>query len=246
MNRSKLVNILKILWQWIKTHKLITIIILFLFYALIEYMRLPDREDIRSLKKQTPKVTALMDARREDANDDGKKYFIKQQTIPLNQISIHLKHAVIAAEDGAFYEHEGVDWYEVKESLKKDIAKGRFARGASTITQQLAKNIYLSISKNPVRKIKEIFIAWMMEDELSKSRILELYLNLIEWGDGIFGIESASLIYFGKHASDLSREEAASLAAVIPSPLKHKPNVESRYLKYRRKIVLARMSARGW
>jgi monofunctional biosynthetic peptidoglycan transglycosylase len=239
-------NIFNKIWQWIKAHKLLTVIILLLCYGIIEYFRLPGREEIRSLKKLTPKATAMMNARRETAIDNGKKYFIRQQTISLGQMSIHLKHAVIAAEDGAFYEHEGVDWYEVKESLKKDIAKGRFARGASTITQQLAKNIFLSTSKNPVRKIKEIFIAWMIEDELSKSRILELYLNLIEWGDGIFGIEAASLIYFGKHASDLSREEAASLAAVIPSPLKNKPNIENRYLKYRRKIVLGRMAARGW
>ncbi|MBA4311756.1 MAG: monofunctional biosynthetic peptidoglycan transglycosylase [Chlorobiaceae bacterium] len=246
MNGLPLKNILSKSWQLIKAHKLLTVIILLLFYGIIEYFRLPDREEIRGLKKQTPKTTALMEARREAAVDDGKKYFLRQQTIPLGQMSIHLKHAVIAAEDGAFYQHEGIDWYEVKESLKKDIKKGRFARGASTITQQLAKNIYLSTSKNPVRKIKEVFIAWMIEDELSKSRILELYLNLIEWGNGIFGIEAASQVYFGKHASDLSREEAASLAAVIPSPLKHKPNIENRYLKYRRKIILARMAARGW
>lgn len=231
-------------WFW--THKIISIVILVLIYGLIEYVGMPSREEISKLKKTTPRTTALIEARKETASDNKKKYFVRQQNIPFNQISLHLKHAVIAAEDGAFYEHEGVDWYEVKESLKKDIAKGKFARGASTITQQLAKNLFLSTSKNPIRKIKEVFIAWTMEDELSKTRILELYLNLIEWGDGIFGVEAASLIYFGKHASDLSRDEAVSMAAVIPSPLKNRPNLENRFLKYRKRIISARMAARGW
>jgi monofunctional glycosyltransferase len=246
VNNSNNISDIRKIFGWFWRHKIITVVLLIFLYGIFEYLRLPSREDVKSLKRSTPRTTALMEARKEAASASKRKYFVRQQTIPLTQISLHLKHAVIAAEDGAFYEHEGVDWYEVKESLKKDIAKGRFARGASTITQQLAKNLFLSTSKNPVRKIKEIFIAWMMEDELSKSRILELYLNLIEWGDGIFGAEAASLTYFGKHASDLNRDEAASMAAVIPSPLKNRPNLENRYLKYRRKIISARMAARGW
>lgn len=246
MNFQFSAALFKRIGSWIWSHKVWSAVILLLFYSAFEYYRLPGRDEIQGLKKLTPRSTALMGARREAAADDGKKYQIRQRTVPLSQISIHLKHAVIAAEDGMFYEHEGVDWYEVKESLKKDIKKGRFARGASTITQQLAKNLFLSTSKNPVRKIKEVLIAWMMEDELSKSRILELYLNLIEWGNGIFGAEAASLTFFGKHASELTREEAVCLAAVIPSPLKHQPNASSRYLRYRTKIVAARMAARGW
>ena len=110
----------------------------------------------------------------------------------------------------------------------------------------LAKNLFLSTSKDPIRKLKEIIIASWLEDELSKNRILELYLNVIEWGYGIFGIEAAASVYFNMHASDVNREESARLAAVLPSPLRHKPNENSRYVNYRTKIILARLDARGW
>jgi len=187
-----------------------------------------------------------MEIRKKEAKEKGYNLMIQQKWVSLSQISDHLKHAVIVAEDGTFFEHEGIDWYEVKESIKKDIKKGKFVRGASTITQQLAKNLFLSTSKDPIRKLKEFLIAKMLEDELSKSRILELYLNVIEWGNGIFGAESAAMIYFGKHASELTREEASRLAATLPSPLRHQPNSEQRYVKFRRNIILARMEARGW
>jgi monofunctional glycosyltransferase len=212
----------------------------------IEFFTLPSRASITRLRKDNPSLTALMEQRNEEAKNKGKKFAIRQQWISLSRVNPSIIHAVIVAEDGTFYEHEGIDWYEVKESIKKDFEKGKFARGASTITQQLAKNLYLSTSKDPMRKLKEIVITSWLEEILSKERILELYLNIIEWGDGLFGVEAASLVYFGKHASELSREESARLAAVIPSPLKHKPNIDARYVLFRKNIILTRMEARNW
>jgi len=241
-----MLNLLKAVWQWIRTHKIISIIILMLLLLLFEYITLPRKSEIQWLSNHNPKITTLMEIRKKEAKEKGYNLMIQQKWVSLSQISDHLKHAVIVAEDGTFFEHEGIDWYEVKESIKKDIKKGKFVRGASTITQQLAKNLFLSTSKDPIRKLKEFLIAKMLEDELSKSRILELYLNVIEWGNGIFGAESAAMIYFGKHASELTREEASRLAATLPSPLRHQPNSEQRYVKFRRNIILARMEARGW
>ena len=243
---SRLKSMFRSVGIWIRKNKLIAFVILFVLIAALEYFSLPNRSEIVQLRRMNPWVTALMDQRRDEARDKGKKYFIRQVWIPLSQMNENIKHAVITAEDGTFFEHEGIDWYEIKESIKKDIQKGKFVRGASTITQQLAKNLFLSTSKDPVRKLKEILIATALEDELSKSRILELYLNIVEWGDGIFGVEAASLAFFGKHASDLSREEASRLAAVLPSPLRHKPNDNNRYVTYRKKIIMARLEARGW
>lgn len=232
--------------EWIKKHKLLTIAVVLLIFILLEYLSLPTRSEIRNIRKINPKITALMEQRKKEAVNKKRRYSIQQQWVSLSQISENLKRAVIVSEDGKFYEHDGIDWYEVKESIKKDIKKGKFVRGASTITQQLGKNLFLSTSKDPIRKLKEVIIATMIEDELTKSRIFELYLNIIEMGDGIFGVEAVSLIYFGKHSSELSRDEAARIAAVIPSPLRYKPNSESRYVRYRKNIILARMSARGW
>ncbi|MDI6767472.1 MAG: monofunctional biosynthetic peptidoglycan transglycosylase [Bacteroidota bacterium] len=237
---------IKAITEWIKKHKLWAFLIVLLIFVGLEYLSLPSRAEIRNFRKTNPKMTALMEQRRKEAVDKKKGYSIRQQWVPLSRICENLKRAVIVAEDGTFYEHEGIDWYEVKESIKKDIEKGKFVRGASTITQQLGKNLFLSTSKDPIRKLKEVIIATMIEDELTKSRVLELYLNIIEMGDGVFGVDAASVIYFGKHSSELSREEAARIAAVIPSPLRYKPNTESRYVRYRKNIILARMNARGW
>jgi monofunctional biosynthetic peptidoglycan transglycosylase len=153
---------------------------------------------------------------------------------------------VIVAEDGTFYEHAGVDWYEIEESIEKNLEKGRTARGASTISQQLSKNLYLSTSKTPLRKLKELVITLRIERMLSKRRILELYLNIIEWGPGIFGVEAASRKYFNKPAAELSRDEAIRMASVIPSPLRHQPNTLSRYVVRRSEIIERRMSTRGY
>jgi monofunctional glycosyltransferase len=231
---------------WMRNHLLLTALILICLFGILEYLSLPSESEIRKFKNVNPHLTALMEQRAKEAKQKKKIFNLRQQWVSLSAISDNLKRAVIVAEDGTFYQHEGIDWFEMKESLKKDISKGKFARGASTITQQLAKNLFLSTSKDPVRKLKEVIIAVMLEDELSKSRILELYLNIIEWGDGLFGVEAASEKYFGKAASELTREDAARLAAVIPSPLRNTPTSDNRYVRRRTNIILARMNARGW
>ncbi len=222
----------------IKKILLFTILLIFVF----EYFSIPSYS-IQLLKKKNPEKTALMLQR---IKERGGNLKIIQQWVPLSRISPHLIHAIIVAEDGTFYEHGGIDWYEVQESIEKNIEELRAARGASTITQQLAKNLYLYTSKNPLRKIKELIITLRMERYLTKNRILEIYLNVIEFGNGIFGVESAARRYFGKSSNELDRYESARLAAIIPSPLRHSPLENSRWLKYRTNIILNRMEARGW
>jgi monofunctional biosynthetic peptidoglycan transglycosylase len=231
--------------SWIASNKLKTIAIIIGSIMIFEYLALPNNS-IRYYEKHNPVRTALMQQRMNEAEARDVSYSIKNNWVPMSRISKHLINAVIVAEDGSFYDHEGVDWFEVEESIRKNIEKGRAARGGSTISQQLAKNLYLSTSKNPLRKFKELIITLRMERYLSKRRILELYVNCIEWGDGIFGAEAAARKYFGKPASQLSRDEAAQLAAVIPSPLKYRPDVPSRYVTRRSSLILARMEARGY
>lgn len=233
------------LFAWSKKHKVIIVLATVFIFCLFEYFTLPN-DGLLKLRKTNPARTALMEQRIEEAKSQGKTLKIHRTWIPLSQISPFLIHAVIVSEDGTFYEHDGVDWYEMKESVQKDIEKGRAARGGSTITQQLAKNLFLSTSKDPLRKLKELIIALRMENILSKERILELYLNEIEWGSGIYGIEAAARKYFGTSAADLTRDQAVRLAAVIPSPLKHQPNQDSRYVQRRAEIISLRMAARGY
>jgi monofunctional biosynthetic peptidoglycan transglycosylase len=188
----------------------------------------------------------MMEQREQEADGAGVQFAVQQTWVPISRISPHLVHAVIVAEDGTFYEHSGVDWYEVEESIEKNLEKGRAARGGSTISQQLAKNLFLSTSKDPMRKLKELIITLRMEKMLSKKRILEIYLNVIEWGNGVFGAEAAARKYFGTSAANITRDEAARLAAVIPSPLRHQPNQVSQYVERRSSIILERMTARGY
>ncbi|CUU03996.1 monofunctional biosynthetic peptidoglycan transglycosylase [Candidatus Kryptobacter tengchongensis] len=219
------------------------VVLLFLGYLIYEFIRI-DRE-IENLKYENPKMTALMKQRMEEARREGKSYRINQVWIPISKVSPYLIEAVIVSEDASFFDHQGVDWYEVRESIKKNLQRGRIARGASTITMQVAKNLFLSTSRDPLRKLAEVIIAFRIEQKLSKRRILEIYLNIIELGDGIFGVESASRKYFGKSASELTMEEAARLASIIPSPLRYTPNSNKRFVSWRSKIILNRMIARA-
>src|SRR5262249_44626436 len=146
-----------------------------------------------------------------------------QRWVPLGRISPSLRNAVLAAEDNRFYYHHGVEWGLIKEAMKDNLRAGKNVRGASTITQQLAKNLYLSPRKSYVRKLRELLFTWRLERSLTKDRIFEIYLNVAEWGDGIFGAEAASQVYFHKPAADLDEEEAVALTAVLPSPLRHNP-----------------------
>src|SRR6266545_3549171 len=167
------------------------------------------------LKRENPNNTAWMELRDKEAVEKGKKPKRQQIWVPLNSMSSYLKNAVLIAEDAAFFQHEGLDYDEIKEAIKVNAERLEFARGASTITQQLAKNLYLSPSRNPLRKLKELAITFALEHYLTKRRILEIYLNVIEWGDGIWGVEAASRRYFRTSARRLSDTQAAALAATL-------------------------------
>lgn len=207
-------------------------------YLAYVYLTLPD---VRPLEKTNPKTTAFMELRKEEAREEGRKFSIRHQWVPYNRISPMLRRAVIVTEDAAFFDHDGIDLEEIKASLERNWEEGQFLRGGSTITQQLAKNLYLSPSRNPIRKVKELFIARRLEAALTKQRIFEIYLNMIEWGDGIFGCEAASRAYFGKPCASLGMSEAALMAAAIINPREHSPAKPTRRLLRRQQIIMRRM-----
>jgi monofunctional glycosyltransferase len=202
------------------------------------YLSLPD---VRLLAATNPRTTAFMDLRAREARQLGKPVRPVQRWVPYTRISQHLKRAVIVAEDSAFFEHEGIDVEEIKESIRISMERGSPIRGASTITQQLAKNLYLSPSRNPVRKLQELIITRRLEAALPKARIFEIYLNVIEWGDQIWGAEAAARTYFGVSAAALSREQSALLAGAIINPRLYSPAHPPRRLIGRQHIILARM-----
>jgi monofunctional biosynthetic peptidoglycan transglycosylase len=195
--------------------------------------------DVRPLRTVRPASTAFMDLRAQEAEAADKEARRDQRWVPYRQMSPTLVRAVLVTEDAAFWSHDGVDYGEVKASF--DWSRLTFLRGASTITQQLAKNLYLSPSRNPYRKFEELLIARRLEAELSKTRILELYLNLIEWGDGVWGAEAAARVYFGRSASDLAPEQAALLAGAIINPRIYSPARPNARLLRRQQIVLQRL-----
>src|SRR5262245_6399839 len=209
-------------------------------FALLAYVYLT-LPDVRPLKTTNPSTTAFIDLREREARANGKQPRRMQRWVGYSHISQDLKRAVLVAEDAAFWQHEGVDVEQLQESLEKDWARMQFARGGSTITQQLAKNLYLSPSKNPLRKLRELIIARRLEAELKKSRIFELYLNVIEWGDGVYGVEAASRVYFQMSADELGPEESAMLAAAIINPRMLNPARPSSRLVRRQQLILRRM-----
>ena len=204
------------------------------------YLTLPD---VRPLKTSNPTTTAFMELRDREARASGQTPRRVQRWVSYSRISPDLKRAVLVAEDDAFWQHEGVDFEQLQESIEIDWARGKFSRGGSTITQQLAKNLYLSPSKNPLRKLRELIIARRLEAELKKARILELYLNVIEWGDGVYGVESAARAYFQKPAAELGPSEAALLAAAIVNPRLLNPAHPTSRLIRRQQLILRRMGA---
>jgi monofunctional biosynthetic peptidoglycan transglycosylase len=199
--------------------------------------------DVRYLRTQNPDATAFMSLRARAARARGEQPKRIQKWVPYSRISPQLVRAVLVTEDSGFWQHDGLDYQQIKESLEVNLERGEFARGASTITQQLAKNLYLSPSKNPVRKLRELLIARRLEHELTKQRILEIYLNVIEWGDGIYGAEAAARTYFRKPASQLDSSEGALLAAAIANPRNMNPGTPSARLRRRQQMVLRRMGA---
>ena len=202
------------------------------------YLTLPD---VRDLATTNPRTTAFMTLREAEAASEGRKLRHLHQWVRYSRISKNLQRAVLVAEDSRFFEHDGVDLEELKKSIEINIERGGAIRGGSTITQQLAKNLYLSPSKNPLRKMRELMIARRLEAELKKSRILELYLNLIEWGDGIYGADAAARRYFQTSASALGPTESALLAAAIINPRVLNPARPSKGLLRRQQLILRRM-----
>jgi monofunctional biosynthetic peptidoglycan transglycosylase len=201
--------------------------------------------DVAALGRSAPRRTALMRERIRQAARAGRSYHVRQTWVRYADISPLLRRAVLIAEDDAFFQHGGLDWDEMAASARRDLAVGRFARGGSTITQQLAKNVYLGDRRTLSRKLAEVFLALRIERALSKRRIFELYLNLIEWGDGLYGVEAAARHDFGVPAAALSPRQAVLLAAVIINPRRYPVLDPPRRIERRVRLIAGRMWRRG-
>jgi monofunctional biosynthetic peptidoglycan transglycosylase len=190
-----------------------------------------------------PSTSAFMEDRLEvlQARDPGAE--LKHRWVPYENISVHLKRAVVAAEDAKFVEHEGFDWEALQKAYEKNLKKGKVVAGGSTISQQLAKNLFLSSRRTPWRKAQEAVITLMLEAVMSKRRILEIYLNVIEWGEGVFGAEAAARHYFGQSAQALGPVQAARLAAMVPNPRFYDRHRATAWLEHKTGIILQRMPA---
>jgi monofunctional biosynthetic peptidoglycan transglycosylase len=211
---------------------------LFGYILFIVYFSIPSLQ-IPILEYNTFRVTSLMEQR---AIENKLLFYPRQSWCGINDVNPNLLKGIISMEDGKFFIHKGIDWEELNKSLAKNKRRGRAVRGGSTMTMQLAKNLYLSTEKSVFRKAKEFWITLRMEKELSKKGILRNYINAVEWGDGLFGIKKASETYFGKEPNSLTTNECAKLAAVIPSPLVHEPNINSSYVSRRSAIILGRLN----
>jgi monofunctional biosynthetic peptidoglycan transglycosylase len=199
---------------------------------------LPGRGDVRALASANPETTGVMRQREAEARKAGRPARRTQSWVPISRMSRHLVHAVLSSEDQKFFGHQGVDWEAIEKSAQEDRKQGRLARGGSTITQQLAKNLFFTTHKSLVRKIRELIVARWLEEDLSKRRILELYLNVIEWGDGVYGAQAAAQRYYGKPASALEADEAAGLAGMIPNPRTINPRADPRrFARAQRRVV---------
>lgn len=194
------------------------------------------------LRSYNPPVTAVRMERHVEAAIAKRPYHAQHFFVPSDHIAPDLKYAVIAAEDGRFFLHHGFDWMEMRKVVQDDLAKHTVGRGASTITQQLVKNLFLGTERSFLRKGVEFTLVPMVELMLSKDRILELYLNEIEWGPGIYGVQAAAEHWYGVPASALSRDQSARLAAIIPNPLRRHPDGETEYAEE----IEARMTQMGW
>jgi len=201
--------------------------------------------DVKSLARRNPERTALMRQRQREAAAHGRCYREARAWVPYSQVSPHLRRAVLVAEDDAFFSHDGLDWNEIRESARHDLRTGRLARGGSTITQQLAKNLWLGTARTPMRKLEELFLAVRLERALSKKRIFELYLNVIEWGDGVYGCEAAARRWFGTSAAALDARQSVRLAAVIINPRRYSPIEPPRRIERRIRTIASRLKRRG-
>ena len=197
--------------------------------------------DVSVLQATNPKVTALMEARQAQTEAQGRTIERHWVWVPLSRISPHLRQAVVTAEDASFFSHEGFDWEGIKDAALYNLEAGEFKRGGSTITQQLAKNLYLSSERSLIRKAQESLITRSLEHHLSKERILELYLNVAEWGQGVYGAEAAARHHFKKSSHALTADEAAWLAAILPSPRRYDPLRKTAFLTRRHERILRRI-----
>ena len=190
-----------------------------------------------------PGESAFMETRLEHLQEKDEKATLRHQWVNYNQISINIKQAVIAAEDAKFIDHEGFDWEGIEKAYEKNKRRKKIVAGGSTISQQLAKNLFLSNQRTPWRKAEETIITLMLETILSKQRILEIYLNVIEWGNNVYGIEAASIRYFSSHARELNSFQSAKLASMIPNPKYYERHQDASGLIERSGIILSRMNA---
>lgn len=220
------------------------VLIVLLIGGIIDIGRYFVYPNVSELRDIHPIPTAFMQYRQDEWASENKDKSITQKWVTFSEISPNVIKAVLIGEDDKFWNHDGFDVDGMEQALERSLKKGSIA-GGSTISQQLAKNLYLSPSKNPVRKIKEAILTWRIENTLTKRRILEIYLNVAEWGDGIFGIEAAARHYYHKSAKRLSGEEAARLAAVLPNPIKYNPLGKQKYVKNRSRIIYKIMKRRG-
>ena len=219
------------------------VFILLLVWLGWEWLTFPDTA---KLAKENPTTTAFMERRKAELRAAGKSDAIDYRWVPYARISPYLRRGVLVAEDNSFYQHSGVDVEAMKEAVRRDWERGKITHGGSTITQQLAKNLYLSPSRNPLRKVKEYFIARSLERNLSKKRILELYLNVVELGERVYGAEAASRLYFQRSAASLTPQQAALLAGSLPNPRAMNPGTPNKRLRWRQRMILARLRRWGY
>ena len=222
---------------------LLLAVILVIAYVAYEWVTFPNVEE---LKNGFPKTTAFMEIRKAELRSEGKDDTLQYTPVPYSRISPYLRRGVLVAEDNSFYEHSGVDPKAMREAFERDWKRKQITRGGSTITQQLAKNLYLSPSRNPLRKIREYFIAMALERHLTKKRILELYLNVVEMGERVYGAEAAARFYFHKPASALTPREAALLAGCLPNPRVMVASSPNKRLRARQRMILSRLRRWGY
>jgi monofunctional biosynthetic peptidoglycan transglycosylase len=250
---------LRVIWKIIKTGALV-LLALFTIFVVYEVFTFPRVSDLRT---KNPETTSMIETRLKEAREAGREPRRVQQWVPLSRISMNLQRAVLAGEDSNFVAHDGFDYEAIqkaweagqKEAEREAKQEGeedttwlpdlsKFRRGGSTVSQQLAKNLYLSSERTAARKVKEAAITYFLERSLSKCRILEIYLNVIEWGDGVYGAEAAAQTYFRKPAANLTPQEAAYLGAMIPSPLNvFNPQKNPRRVQRRQRVILRGMNS---
>jgi monofunctional biosynthetic peptidoglycan transglycosylase len=219
-------------WRLVLLALIALTLLQFWFFASVWYWSVHD-----------PESTAFMRTRLERLREERPRARLAYRWVSYRAISPHLKRAVIAAEDARFVQHDGFDWQGIRKAYEKNVREGEVVAGGSTITQQLAKNLLLSGERTWWRKAQEAAVTVMIELIMDKRRILELYLNVIEWGNGVFGAEAAARHHFGVSAAELGPEQAARLAAMIPSPRRYGPGANTAYLQRRTQVLLARMNA---